>query len=78
MWPCADVEVNSKTMHTFRELNPGIAMSAVDVAASGDAGRHIHEFLYLKSFLKLDVQSEDWKKKKVIILIKRRETSFNN
>lgn len=39
-------------------------MSAVDVAASGDAGRHIHEFLYLKSFLKLDVQSEDWKKEK--------------
>lgn len=51
-WPFADVEVSSKTTRTFRELNPGIAMSVVDVTASGGGGPHIREFLYLKSLLK--------------------------
>lgn len=43
-------------------------MSVLNVVASGDVKRQIHKFLYLKSLLKLDVQSEGWK---MVILIKR-------
>lgn len=36
-------------------------MCVVSFVALGDVKCQIHEFLYLKSLLKLDVQSEGWK-----------------
>lgn len=67
MWPFSNVEVDSRTIYIFRDLT-----YCYECFKCGGIRRcqtcQIHKFLYLKSLLKLDVQSEGWK---MVILIKR-------